>query len=124
MEVEQVSYDWSQWESFPSVIVTCTCTEREPLGLNTDGGSDGTVYVESVRPSTWAARMNVKTPCSIAYVNGVDVKSLSAGLFSEQMQQRPVTISFKLLHRKKARIEDRDMSLEAPEPKRAKTMTA
>jgi len=93
-------FDWSEWQELPYwSSVKLTCTTDEPLGLNTDGGTDGAVYVESVRPKTWGARMYVESPCKIVAVNGVDVTCYSQRVFNELMQQRPVTIAFKAMQR-------------------------
>jgi len=96
-------WDWSEWQEVPYwSSVKLTCVADEPLGLNTDGGTDGAVYVESVRPKTWGARMYVESPCKIVGVNGVDVTNLPQMLFNGLMQQRPVTIAFKAMQRIKA----------------------
>jgi len=99
--------DWSHWEEVPDcsmVLLTHedgSGQEKEPLGLNTDGGSDGDVFVESARPGTWAARVfaeaKLRTPCKLAMINNVDVRVLSVGVFNQMMQQRPVSLAFKRL---------------------------
>jgi len=97
--------DWSQWVEVPGCSSeVLTCVNEEPLGLNTDGGTGGVVYVEDVRPGTWAARIQMKTPCKLLAVNGQDVQCLSEGAFNDMMQRRPVNITLKRLQMRKAPI--------------------
>jgi len=95
---------WSHWEEVPEQpMVQLTVPigngqEKEPLGLNTDGGHHGEVFVENVRPKTWAARVfaevKLRTPCKLATIDNVDVRVLSVAAFSRMMQQRPLSLGF------------------------------
>jgi len=96
---------WTQWEEIPnSPALVYFCNTSEPLGLNTDGGTNGTVFVESTRPKTWAAKMKVETPCKILTINGTDVQSLPTSKFDIMMKARPVTLTCKGLQL----VKDRD----------------
>lgn len=106
--------DWSQWVEAPDCSsVVLTCVNEEPLGLNTDGGTDGVVYVEDVRPGTWAARMQMEMPCKLLAVNGQDVQCLSEGAFNDMMQRRPVNITLKRLQMRSAGLGECSRSEEA-----------
>jgi len=115
LRVDSGCKDWSNWEPMKGwSLVTVECAEDEPLGLNTDGGSNGAVYVESVRPGTWAARMQIHclAPCTLMTVNDLDVQSLPKEVFNEVMQRRPLKLGLQRLQQVTTNTRERSMSMD------------